>query len=65
MRYFLVSYISEEGYGSIWFEHLTFPNYEWLCEKITEGRSRGNVIVLNIYEFQNKEDFDDFRKEGR
>lgn len=61
MRYFLVSYISAEGFGSIWFEHQKFPSYEWLCLKITEGRSKENVIILNIFEFSSKEDFDNFR----
>ena len=62
MRYFLVSYISAEGFGSIWFEHQQFPNYEWLCLKITEGRSKGDVIIISIFEFKNKEDFDNFKK---
>ncbi|GAB4129704.1 MAG: hypothetical protein OHK0045_04840 [Raineya sp.] len=62
MRYFLVSYISAEGFGSIWFEHKQFPSYQWLCLKITEGRSREDVIILNIFEFKSKEDFDNFRK---
>jgi hypothetical protein len=63
MRYFLVSYISAEGFGSIWFEHSSFPNYQWLCLKITEGKSKQDVIILNIYEFASKKDFDDFKKE--
>ncbi|MGD1841559.1 MAG: hypothetical protein ACFB0B_11790 [Thermonemataceae bacterium] len=63
MRYFLVSYLSPEGFGSIWFEHKTFPNYKWLCLKISEGRIDNNIIIVNIFEFKDKEDFDTFKFE--
>jgi len=65
IRYFLVSYISSEGFGSIWFEHQAFPNYQWLCQKIADGTTIHDVIILGIFEFKNKEDFEDFRREGR
>ncbi|MCU0439997.1 MAG: hypothetical protein MUC49_19090 [Raineya sp.] len=64
MRYFLVSYIAPDGFGSIWFEHSEFPNYQWLCQKITDSDTKQEIIVLNIYEFKNKIDFDTFRRES-
>jgi len=63
MRYFLVSYIAPDGYGSIWFEHPEFPNYQWLCHKITDSHTGNEIIILNIYEFNNKLDFDNFKRE--
>jgi hypothetical protein len=59
----LVGYISAEGFGSIWFEHITFPNYHWLCLRISEGQTDRDIIIMSIFEFKNQNDFDIFKNE--
>ncbi len=61
MRYFLISFRWKkdwhEGYGKIWFHINRFPSLEFIKNKAGDE----DIIILNIYEFKNKKDYNDFR----
>jgi|WetSurMetagenome_2_1015567.scaffolds.fasta_scaffold1707953_2 hypothetical protein len=62
MRYFLISFRWQkelrEGYGNFWFHIDNFFSLEWIKNRV----GFKNIIILNIYEFKKKKDFDDFER---
>lgn len=66
-RYFLLTYYIEQnpGYsiGNQWFEANGLPSNKEMRKRISEsvkGATADKVIITNIYEFKNKEDYESF-----
>ena len=72
MRFFLVSYTGQGSVdrasnamrmGCLWFGLETFPALRWIKKQCSIAHKMSGVIVLNIFEFKNAEDFDAFCSE--
>lgn len=65
MRYFLISYRRENKqeyqYGHLLLESENFPSYNSMCKKIEEDFNF--VLILNIFEFKNKSDYNSYKSE--
>lgn len=65
MRYFLITFNikSLASLGNILIELPTFPS-KWYIQKFVCGimQSSVEVIVVNIFEFKNEEDYKNFEK---
>lgn len=66
MRYFCFTYQYKtyNGYtqGNYYIESETFPSKTYLCKEIIDPKmsKEKHVIFLNIFEFKNKEDYNNF-----
>ena len=63
MRYFYAAFSHGAGFGSITLQLETFPIHDKLIDTIiTESghESIHNVTILNIFEFKNQDDYDQF-----
>lgn len=68
MRYFFVSYTISHpkgmANGNLFFNFPSFPPNEWIKEQILErrkGEGLSGVVLSSIFEFQNEQDYNDFR----
>jgi len=63
MRYFLISFSHSEGFGYLTIESDKHPSEKTIYESIEKAQPEVvNPRISNIYEFKNKEDFEDFNK---
>jgi hypothetical protein len=71
MRYFLAVYHAgsdEQSFtGNLWFTSESFPNNRFIKEYAAKevNASPNNVVVTNIIEFKNEQDFLDFTNESK
>ena len=65
-RYFLVSFSLKEklAFGNILLSCENFPSYNYLLKEINKiDNWINNVVILNIFEFKNKEDYNNYKNE--
>jgi hypothetical protein len=62
IRYFLVTYATPLGYGNLCMSGMRFPSQEFVKEYVTEQTGTAPVVVVHVFEFKSKEDFDDFQR---
>jgi hypothetical protein len=61
MRYFYISFSHNAGFGAITLELETFPRHSELIQAImAEDKGADQITILNIFEFKNQEDYDQF-----
>lgn len=62
MRYFLFSYTYNNGNGNYWLMSETFPSRSYLRNIFSEKSNQpvDNIVISGWYEFNNKQDYDDF-----
>lgn len=61
MRYFFISYAHDKGFGTIELILDTFPNHDGVINSVKEqDQTIQNVTVLSVFEFENKEDFNEW-----
>lgn len=65
-RYFLISYTANlpEGYahGHMTFAYEgSFPPQSCIKAEVIEGSSMTNVVIMNVFEFKNQQDFESFK----
>lgn len=66
MRYFLITFSLSEKFslGSITLSSVGFFSYEYLLESIRKiNSSVKSVVVVNIFEFKNEDDYNAYRGE--
>jgi hypothetical protein len=61
MRYFYISFSHNAGFGAITLELETFPRHSELITSILSANNQvDEITILNIFEFKNKDDYDQF-----
>jgi hypothetical protein len=61
MRYFFVSYAHPEGFGNLCITGNQFPAQQYIREQVSQQMNTNQIIVISIYEFRNREDYEAFQ----
>jgi len=62
IRYFLITYATPIGYGNLCISGERFPAQEFVKDYVTRQTGTEPVVVINVFEFKNEEDFKDFQR---